>query len=124
VVRKRNQAAEVDWSEYFRSIRKVCPWSLGSYLKGQIEIVEYQGFRRVLELPLVARVYVCDLNQRRLKKLANNYEISDKENEWFWSHPRYLNHSAPVPCLIQQNRKFLAEQRLKYQKILVSINNQ
>ena len=116
MVRKRNQVAEVDWSEYFKSIKSVCPWSFPAYEQNLIDIVEYKGFRIALDLPLKARVYVCDLNQRRLKKLATDYENSDKENEWLWSHPRFLNHSAPVPILIQQNRQYLAEMRTKYHK--------
>ena len=116
MVRKRNQAVEVDWSEYFRSIRRVCPWSLPAYQRGEIEIIVYKGYRIALDPPLRARVYICDLNQRRLKKLATEYENIDKLNEWLWSHPDFLNYSSPLPVLIQQNRQYLAEMRLKYKK--------
>ncbi len=116
MVRRKNLAAEVDWLSYFKSIQSVCPWSLPAYQQAHIDIVEYKGYRIALDPPLKARVYVCDLNHRRLKKLATDYENSDKENEWLWSHPRYLNHSAPVPCLIQQNRTYLNEMRVKYAK--------
>ena len=114
--RKRNLVAEVNWAEYFKSIKAVCPWSLPAYLNDQIDIVNYKGYRLALEPPLKARVYICDLNQRRLKKLATEYENIDKQNEWLWSHPRYLNNSAPVPILIQQNRQYLNEMRTKYRK--------
>lgn len=116
MVRKRNLVVEVDWSEYFKSIRLVCPWSLPAYQQGQIEIIEYQGLRRALESPLKARVYICDLNQRRLKKLATDYDNIDKINEWLWSHPAFKGYSSPVPILIQQNRQYLAEMRTKYYK--------
>ena len=116
MVRRKNLVAEVDWLEYFKGIRSVCPWSLPAYRKGLIDIQPYRGYRIALDPPLLARVYVCDLNQRRLKKLATDYENIDQLNEWLWSHPRYLNHSAPVPILIQQNRQYLAEMRGKYKK--------
>lgn len=114
--RKRNQVAEVNWFEYFKSIQKVCPWSLPAYKKNLIDITQYRGYRIILERPLLARVYICNLNARRLKKLCGEYDQIDKENEWLWSHPKYQNHSAPVACLIQQNRLHLEEMRMKYAK--------
>ena len=116
MVRKRNQVAEVNWLEYFKGIQAVCPWSLPAYRRGLIEIVHWRGIRLSLEEPLLARVYICDLNSRRLKKLAQEFENIDQNNEWLWSHPRYNNHSAPLPCLIQQNRQYLENIRLKMAK--------
>ena len=92
----------------------MCPWSLSAYRKGLIDIVRWRGYRLVLEPPLEARVYICDLNHRKLKKLATDLENRDTENEWLWSHPNFNNMSTPVPCLIQQNRQRLAELRTKY----------
>jgi len=121
VVRRKNLVAGVDWLEYFKSIQSVCPWSLPAYRKGLIDLVPYRGYRIVLENPLLARVYVCDLNHRRLKKLCGEYDSIDRDNEWLYSHPRYANFSAPVPCLIQQNRQYLAEMRMKYTKKMGAI---
>ena len=114
--RKRNLDAEVNWLKYFESIQSVCPWSLPAYRKGQIEIVKWRGLRFSLEPPLLARVYICEVNHRRLKKLAQDFNHIDKTNEWLYSHPKFLHHSAPLPCLIQQNRQYLTDLRLKYKK--------
>ena len=113
MVRKRNLAAEVDWAAYFTAIRSVCPWSLPAFLKGQIEIVQYKGYKIPLDEPLQARVYVCAMSARELRRLATKWENIDLDCEWLWSHPQYKNNSAPVPCLIQQNRQYLAELRTK-----------
>lgn len=116
MVRKKSQVVEANWLEYFRSIRNVCPWSLPAFQKDLIEIVRWQGYRIALEPPIEARVYICDLNPRRLKKLATDLENRDTLNEWLWSHPDFANHSTPHPCLIQQNRQRLTELRTKYSK--------
>jgi len=113
VERKRNQVVEVNWLAYFEGIQSVCPWSLPAFRAGYIDIVSWRGYRIVLDRPMIARVYICKLNQRRLKKLASDFENLDQENEWLWSHPDFKNFSTPVPCLIQQNRIHLARIRKK-----------
>jgi hypothetical protein len=124
VERKKSNPVAVDWSAYFKSIHTVCPWSLGLYLKGHIDIQQFRGYRITLDQPLLARIYITDLNLRELKKLAQAYDRLDALNEWFWSDPRHRDYSTPVQCLIQQNRKYLEEQRKKQGKKLISINNQ
>lgn len=114
--RKRNQCPSDKWTVYFRSIQAVCPWSLGAYQQGLIDVVAYKGYRIALDSPLKARIYITDLTTRRLKKLASDYDIRDQENEWFWSHPIHREYSAPFPILIQQNRQYLEEMRRKYAK--------
>jgi hypothetical protein len=105
VVEKRQAAAvsaEVDWGEYFHSIRKACPWSLAAWNKGLISITKWR--RQVIDLePYSARLYIVDLNPRRLKKLCQQLD-QDLKYEWLWSHPRYSTNSTPLPVLIQQDR--------------------
>lgn len=103
---------EVNWTEYFQSIQSVCPWSLPAWTNGKIEVVQWKGTITPLNNYL-ARVYIVDLNPRRLKKLANKLEDTSIEDEWLWSHPRYKNYSTPVPVLIQQNRQMLENIRNK-----------
>jgi hypothetical protein len=112
VAEKRQVAAvsaEVDWGEYFHSIRSTCPWSWAAWQKGLISIQKWR--KQVVDLePYHARVYVLDLNPRRLKKLCQRLD-KDLECEWLWSHPRYKLNSTPVPVLIQQHRAKLNEIR-------------
>lgn len=105
-------SAEVDWGNYFLSIKKYCPWSLAAWNKGLIDIV--QGYKQILPLgQFHARIYIVELNPRRLKKLCEKLDAGSEEDEWLWSHPRYASQSTPVPVLIQQNRKMLNDIRSK-----------
>ena len=55
---------------------------------------------------LHARVYVHFVRPQRLRVLHN--ELNDStEYEWLWSHPEMGGHSAPLPCLIQQDAQQL-----------------
>lgn len=102
----------VDWAQYFEDINSVCPWSKAAWANGRIDIVIWR--KEVLPLDnYLARVYLVDLNPRRLKKLANQLEEHSEIDEWLWSHPRYKGYSAPVPILIQQNRAVLEQIRTK-----------
>lgn len=97
---------EVDWAAYFAHISEVCPWSKPAWHKGLVDIVKWN--KQVMPLDnYLARVYVVDLNPRRLKKLANSLENRSEHDEWLWSHPRYGGYSTPVPVLIQQDRQQL-----------------
>lgn len=110
----KNLHAE-SWLKYFESIRAVCPWSLPAYSRGEIDI--RRGMNRVLPLgDFRARVYqLGTLSPRRIKKLAHKLENdpSLQSNEFLWSHPRYGRHSAPIGCIIQQNRAELAQIRMR-----------
>jgi len=103
VVKKAAAASvEVNWDEYFYSIRKSCPWSYAAWQQGKIAIQKWR--RQVIDLePYRARVYIVDLNPRRLKKLSQKLD-QDPKYEWLWSHPRYGGESTPLPVLIQQDR--------------------
>ena len=100
----------VNWKEYFESIQAVCPWSLPAWTNNKIEVVQWKGTITPLNNYL-ARVYIVDLNPRRLKKLADKLEAANTQDEWLWSHPRYKRYSTPLPVLIQQNRQMLEKIR-------------
>ena len=106
VEKKAAANVAVDWAEYFQSIRTSCPWSLAAWRKQQISIEQWRGQPLPLE-PFLARVYIVDLNPRRLKKLCARLDRESEQEEWLWSHPRYGGDSTPMPVLIQQNRTTL-----------------
>jgi len=104
------KAADVNWSDYFKSIRAECPWSYKSWQQGLIDIRDYDGEL----LPLDhwhARVYVCRVPQDTLEALA--FAFDEGECEWLWSFPNDGPYSTPVPVLIQQNREVLRQLREK-----------
>jgi len=99
----------VNWAEYFYRIRQDCPWSYAAWQKDLIDIVQTKEI-----LPLgkyKARVYIFDLNKRKLKKLCKSRD--EGEYEWLWSVPGYGINGTPKPCLIQQSRRELTEIRSK-----------
>lgn len=105
-------AVEVNWHDYFESIKAVCPWSLQAHRNNLIDIVEWQGI--VFDLGnYEARIYTSKHNARQLKKIHNRLNEQRPEEEWLWSHPSYEDYSAPVPCLIQQDRAKLYSIRSK-----------
>lgn len=108
-------AVEVDWYKYFRSIVKVCPWSWAAWQKGEIIITDWKGIKTIKNIPLGAQavVHLSDHNPRQLKKISNNFNKTREHEEWLWSHPVYKGYSAPVPILIQQDRKRLEIARKK-----------
>ena len=109
--RKRLQdVAEADWSRYFDSIKRFCPWSLEAWNNQLIDIVKWQGDYQPLG-KYEARIHWADLNARRLKKLCSKLDANDTENEWLWSHPDFGGRSTPIPVLIQQDRAQLARLR-------------
>lgn len=110
-------AEAVNWADYFQYIRTECPWSLQAFKRGGIDIVKGTRIQPLGEYE--ARVYIVkNINPRRLKKLCNQLDKQDKQNEWLWSHPRYRKFSTPVPTLIQQNRARLTEIRSKLQGLI------
>lgn len=101
---------DVDWAEYFQSIKIQCPWSYSAWQQGQIEIIEYQG--QIFPLGnLQARVYVMSAEQATLDSLAEAFD--NDTDEWLWSYPGYGPYATRVPVLIQQSRQRLSELREK-----------
>ena len=90
----------------------MCPWSLPAYQAGRIDVVPWSGSVEPLRAHL-ARVYTHPrASSRRLKRIAHRLNTQyQSEQEWLWSHPRFGHHSAPVPCLIQQDLGHLTQAR-------------
>ena len=112
--RRQARRQKVDqWFQYFESIKSVCPWSLQSYKKGLLEIQPYFDYRPLGELE--ARVYIYHLKPKQLNAIMEQLNDEYPDEEWLWSHPEGGEHSAPVPCLIQQSHQHLESirQRLK-----------
>ena len=102
------KAEDVNWYQYFKSIRVECPWSYSAYVKGQIHIVEYTG--KILPLgDLQARVYLVNAPEETVEALAAG--LDHGEDEWLFSYPGYGPYATPVAVLIQQNRKQLNDIR-------------
>ena len=107
---KARSHQSVDWYDYFKSIREECPWSYAAYLKGQIDIVEYQGQR----IPLgdyQARMYIVSAPDSTVTAIAQGLDYDDSECEWLYSYPGYGDYATPVKVLIQQNRSQLKNLR-------------
>jgi hypothetical protein len=108
-----SQYSKSDWAEYFYNIRQYCPWAYAAWQKNLIDIVHTKEI-----LPLdehKARVYIFNLNKRKLKKLCKSRD--EGEYEWLWSVPGYGINGTPLPCLIQQSRQELTEIRNKLSQI-------
>jgi hypothetical protein len=109
-VEKAKSHQSVNWYDYFKSIREECPWSYAAYLKGKIDIVEYEGVR----LPLgdySARMYLIRAPDSTVTAIANGLDYDDQECEWLYSYPGYGEFATPVAVLIQQNRRELTNLR-------------
>lgn len=106
---------DVDWRQYFQDISGQCPWSNQAYEKGLIDIVDWQGQSSPLA-NFKARVYVCDLSNKRLRKLCLELDQQSQQDEWLFSYPGYGPFAAPCKILIQQDRK-----TLQYLRDLINI---
>ena len=109
---KARSHQSVNWYDYFKSIRKECPWSYQAYIHGKIDIVEYEG----LSIPLgeySARMYLVNQSNEVVEALAASHNHG--EDEWLFSYPGYGDYATPVSVLIQQNRKTLTDLRQQTQ---------
>lgn len=101
------------WQDYFYRIREQCPWSWAAWLKGEIEIVEWNGSAMPLG-QLQARVYTVDLTNSELEQLAD--QLDQGPCEWLYSHSAMGPWATPVSVLIQQDRAELTRLRNKLEK--------
>ena len=100
-------AKEVDWEQYFLSIRPVCPWSSAAHKRNRIRITEWHS--HILDLGTdLAIVYTAPNHKpRQLKRITERLNNTYPELEFLWSHPRYGGNSTSVPVIIQQDQKQL-----------------
>ena len=107
----KKAAVEVNWTEYFTSIKSVCPWSRAYWSKQKIDIVDWTGTVYPLQ-GFVARVYKApQLTARQLYNTMRKFNKLYDDEEWLDSHPGYGGHSTPIPVLIQQDYDVLAKAR-------------
>jgi hypothetical protein len=111
VARARSHQS-VDWTAYFESIQKECPWSLAAWRSNKIDIVEYSGTKFPIG-DFAARMYVLSAPDATVVAIAQGFDYSDSECEWLYSYPGYGEFATPVSVLIQQPRKILNELRQK-----------
>ena len=98
------------WGDYFASIKQQCPWSYAAWLRGQIDIVKWEG--EVISLgKYEARVYLVDVDNDTLEKMAQ--DLDHGEYEWLFSYPEYGEYATPENVLIQQSRERLTKLRNK-----------
>ena len=121
MVKRKEVEAKSIWFNYFKSIRKVCPWSYKSYCDGKVKITEFDT--ELLSLieqnwdiePWDAVVYVVkDLTLDEIDDIVAHRNESQKKCEYLWSHPSYTkgkNNQTPWPVIIQQDRVRLTELR-------------
>lgn len=105
---------EVNWSQYFDSIKSVCPWSVGAYKRGELLIVKWKSNCDPIDIPtgIQAVVHLAPMHKpRQLKKMCDRFNQQRQHEEWLWSHPQFGFHSTPIACFIQQDRKTLENAR-------------
>jgi len=115
---------EVNWDQYFQSIRSVCPWSLQSFRQGRIDFVPFswEGIQardiswKKLTQPNFDAVVYQTLQNTSIEELDHICELMERSKYciYFWSHPDYTkgdHNQAPVPIIIQQDRTQLTKAR-------------
>lgn len=119
---------EVNWLEYYKGIRSVCPWSYRSYVMGGIITIPYNGSTfdtyatsfEVCEsregVKTDCFVYVCDNKSPEwLETKVQELQSVDKykESEWLYSTPDDDDegNATPVPVIIQQRKAQLQQLR-------------
>ena len=102
---------EVNWTAYFESIKKVCPWSNQAWRNGEINITNWQS--NIIDLGSYnARLYTTTRhNPRQLKKMTDRFNRERQHEEWLWSHPDFGYNSTEVAVFIQQDRQLLERAR-------------
>ena len=107
----KKAAVEVNWTEFFTSIKSVCPWSRAYWSKQKIDIVDWTGPVYPLQ-GFVARVYKApQLTARQLYNTMRKFNKLYDDEEWLYSHSKFKGHSTPIPVLIQQDYDVLAKAR-------------
>ena len=111
-----------NWLWYFRKIKKVCPWSYDSFIKGTTKIIPFDKEMMVLseinweQEPWEVIIYLMgdDLTLEEIDNIVASRNESQSKCEYLWSHPSFskgAKNQTHVPVIIQQDRKRLMELR-------------
>ena len=82
-----------EWCDYFRSIRRVCPWAYADWCAGSIQILE--TYKPIPLGDYTARVYVVDIHSHDLRAYSE-YLNDTRDDEWFYSDPNQGEYSDPI----------------------------
>lgn len=117
-----------EWEAYFRSISKVCPWSLDAYMDGRIRIEQYDPEQMAWEdmhwishpeHGMSAIIWVNAPNDPDLlDEIVQDWNQSEFCT-YFWSHPAHTkggNNQTAMPCIIQQDTQQLTAARSSLNK--------
>jgi len=113
---------EVDWSAYFDSIAKICPWSKKYYM--QDKILHVKAGKPGNDLTWVASFTATNCEALLMEynegtSIDTLLAIVEKiENKYihlaaFWSHPDEKENNTPTPCVIVQDKQQLTDLRKK-----------
>ena len=118
---KQRLKEEVNWLEYFQSIRSVCPWSLKAHMDNKILHVKDPNS---CELTWCA-CFTASTHEALLFEYNNNtsvdtlYDITEVIDAKypqlisFWSHPIEGENNTKIPCVIVQDKGTLTDLRKK-----------
>jgi hypothetical protein len=100
---------EVNWLEYYKGIRSVCPWSYRSYVMGGIITIPYNG--NTFDT-YATSFEVCE-SREGVKTDCFVYVCDNKSPEWLYSTPDDDDegNATPVPVIIQQRKAQLQQLR-------------
>ena len=116
-----NLNSNVTWAtNYFASIRGVCPWSYKAHMKDNILFIEggsdkcFGTYANIYKASTKeAFVFIMDKTSDELLDICEKYEKKYKHVEWLWSHPEQEGDSTPKPVIIIQDKDRLQQLREK-----------
>ena len=117
---EKQRHQEVNWTTYFQSIKKMCPWSLKAWMENKILHIQHtQGCEltwcacfRASEHEALLFEYK-DLSVDQLLVIVDKIESKYADLEAFYSHPIEEDNNTPTPCVIVQNKQTLTDLRKK-----------
>jgi hypothetical protein len=117
-----NLNSNVTWAtNYFASIRGVCPWSYKAHMKDNILFIEggsdkcFGTYANIYKASTKeAFVFILEgKTSKELDELCLIYEQLYTHVEWLWSHPEQEGDSTPKPVIIIQDKATLQQLREK-----------
>jgi hypothetical protein len=110
---------EVDWVEYFLSIKKLCPWSLKFWMEDKILHITTEGGCEFTwcacfdasEYEAILFEYPHETTIDTLCTIVEKIEEKYTGLIAFWSHPDEKQNNTPKPCVIVQDRSTLTDLR-------------